>query len=179
VLRSTARPGDVLAVTGALGGSAVGLALLEGELHLPAALADDPIRRHRRPQPRLAEGRALAGVVQAMMDVSDGVASDAWRIAEASELTVVVDLDELPLDHGVPEAAAALGVPPGAFAACGGEDYELLVAIDPAKLRAAPVPLHPIGRVEAGPAAVRFTGEGARPDLAGWKHERRPRRRRG
>jgi thiamine-monophosphate kinase len=170
VLRSTGRPGDLLAVTGPLGGSAVGLALLEGRVELPDGVAAAPIRRHRRPQPRLAEGRALAGVVHAMMDVSDGVASDASRIAEASGVTVVVDLDALPLDDGVAECAAALRMAPGAFAAAGGEDYELLVAIGADALAGAPVPLHAIGRLEAGPVAVRFTGQGARPDLAGWKH---------
>jgi thiamine-monophosphate kinase len=170
VLRSTARAGDLLAVTGPLGGSAAGLAVLEGQIELPADLAQHLIGRHRRPEPRLAEGSALAGVVEAMMDVSDGVASDALRLAESSGLTAVVDLDALPLDRGVPAAAAALGVEPGVLAATGGEDYELLVAIDPGRLDAAPVALHPIGRVEEGAAAVRFTGAGARPDLAGFDH---------
>ena len=169
-LRDGARPGDVLAVTGPLGGSGAGLAVLEGRVDLPAALAEAVVRRHRRPQPRLAEGQALAGRVHAMLDVSDGVASDALRIAEASGATSVVDLDALPLDTGVAEAAAALGLAPGVLAATGGEDYELLVALPPDAVASAGVALHVIGRVEAGPAAVRFEGAGARDDLAGWDH---------
>ena len=68
------------------------------------------------------------------------------------------------------EAAAALGLAPGVLAATGGEDYELLVALPPDAVAAAGVALHVIGRVEAGPATVRFVGAGARDDLAGWDH---------
>jgi thiamine-monophosphate kinase len=169
-LRDGARPGDVLAVTGPLGGSGAGFAVLEGRVELPAALAAAAIERHRRPRPRLAEGQALAGTVHAMLDVSDGVASDALRLAEASGATTVVDLDTLPLDTGVAEAAAALGLAPGVLAATGGEDYELLVAVPADRMATAGVPLHVIGRVEAGPPAVRFEGAGARDDLSGWDH---------
>jgi len=66
----------------------------------------------------------------------------------------------------------AQGVAPGAFAATGGEDYELLVALDPAALADAPVPLTAIGRITAGPAAVRFSGPGADAGLRGFDHLR-------
>jgi len=170
VLRSGARPGDVLAVTGPLGGSGAGWHHLDGRIALPEELAAHVDRRHRRPQPRLAEARVLAGRVHAMLDVSDGIASDALRLAEASRVTTVVDLDALPLDRGVAEAAAGLGVAPGVLAATGGEDYELLVALDPADVADAGVPLHVVGRVEEGPVAVRFTGAGSADALGGWDH---------
>ena len=169
--RAGALPGDVLAVTGALGGSEAGRLVLEGAVAPPpeeGTLAE----RHRRPRPRLAEGRALAGLVHAMLDVSDGVASDARRLASASGVTVEVDLAALPLQPGVAAVAAAAGREPGAFAATGGEDYELLVALDAAALAAAPVPLTAIGRVAAGPADVRFRGPGADAGLTGWDHLR-------
>jgi thiamine-monophosphate kinase len=169
-LRDGARPGDVLAVTGRLGGSGAGFAVLEGRVDLPPDLAEAAVERHRRPRPRLAEGQALAPIVHAMLDVSDGVASDALRLAEASGATSVIDLDALPLDTGVAEAAAGLGLAPGVLAATGGEDYELLVALPPDRVATAGVPLHVIGRVEQGPAAVRFEGAGARDDLSGWDH---------
>jgi thiamine-monophosphate kinase len=105
-----------------------------------------------------------------MLDVSDGIASDALRLAEASGVTAVVDLDALPLDRGVAEVAAALGVPPGVLGATGGEDYELLVALAPGDVDGAGVPLHVVGHVEAGTAAVRFTGAGAAGALGGWDH---------
>jgi thiamine-monophosphate kinase len=167
--RAGAQPGDVLAVTGWLGGSEAGRLLLEG------AVIDVPERadlwiRHRRPVPRLDEGRALAGIVHAMLDVSDGVASDARRLAEASGVCVDLDLDALPLQPGVAQVAIAAGAEPGAFAAAGGEDYELLVALPAAALERSPVPLTPIGRILDGPAGVRFTGAGADPALAGFDH---------
>jgi thiamine-monophosphate kinase len=169
--RAGAQVGDVLAVTGSLGGSEAGRLLLEAgaeESAVAAALA----HRHRRPVPRLADGQALASYVHAMLDVSDGVASDARRLAEASGVCVEVDLDTLPIQPGVEEVAAARGVEPGAFAATGGEDYELLVALPEAALAGSIVPLTRIGRIVEGPAGVRFTGAGADPDMAGFDHLR-------
>jgi thiamine-monophosphate kinase len=169
VTRAGARPGDVLAVTGTLGGSEAGRLLLEGDAPDSPELAALS-QRHRRPVPRLADGRALAATVHAMLDVSDGVASDARRLAESSDVRVQVDLDALPLQAGVAGVAAAVGIEPGVFAARGGEDYELLVALSVEALRASPVPLTPIGRILDGPAGVEFTGAGADPALAGFDH---------
>ncbi len=161
VLRSGADPGDLLVVTGELGGSEAGRMLLERGTAQPS-LAD----RHRRPQPRLAESRRLAEVAHAMLDVSDGVASDARRLAEASGVRVVVDLDRLPLQAGVADLARELGVEPAVFAATGGEDYELLAAV---AADAVPGGVTIIGRIEAGEGVV-FVGAGAEGSLSGWDH---------
>jgi thiamine-monophosphate kinase len=178
VLRSGAREGDLLCVTGALGAAAAGLILLE-----QPGLAVDPddrerlIAAHRRPEPRLAAGRTLAQQgAHAMLDCSDGLALDALRIARASGLAVTIELERLPLADGVAAVAAASGRDPDLLAATGGEDYELIAAVPPAaldRLRAAlDLPLTPVGRLRAGPPAVRLQRAGreiAAPRL-GWEH---------
>jgi len=121
VLRSGARPGDRLYVTGPLGRSAAGLCLLQGGSR--AHPTDEQTLRslvdaHRRPRARLAEGRtAREAGATAMMDLSDGLGLDLHRLATASSVGVV--LDRVPVADGATEAEA-LG---------GGEDYELLIAV--------------------------------------------------
>jgi thiamine-monophosphate kinase len=122
--RDGARPGDLIGVTGTLGGSAAGLAVVEGRAR--SDCADELRRRYAQPRPRLAEGRALAlAGVSAMLDISDGLATDAGHLARASAVAIDVAIDALPLEPGVAEVARQLGVDPAAFAATGGEDYEL------------------------------------------------------
>src|SRR5262249_62018985 len=90
----------------------------------------------RRPTPRLAAGRALAalGGASALMDCSDGLALDAGRMAAASGLGVEIRLEDLPVAPGVAPVAAAAGREPDVLAATGGEDYELIAAVAPARL---------------------------------------------
>jgi len=130
--RDGASPGDRVGVTGVLGASAAGL-----EPDAPAALR----ARHLRPWPRLAEGLELAGVATAMLDLSDGVASDARRLAEESGVRLVLDASRLPLAEGVDDVE---------LAATGGEDYELLVCVPPG----VEADVTWIGVVEAGEGVV-------------------------
>jgi thiamine-monophosphate kinase len=133
VLRSGARPGDRLAVTGPLGAAAAGLALLQSAD--PAAA--DLLRRfpglaaaHRRPVPALAMGLALARAgATAMIDVSDGLAGDALHLAEASGVGLEISDAAVPLAPGVPETATLLGLDPMTLALGGGEDFVLAAAL--------------------------------------------------
>ena len=131
--RDGAEPGDLVGVTGSLGAAGAALAVLEGRAHRVAA-AEPLLARARQPQPRLREGRALARAgVHAMIDLSDGLASDAGHIGRASGASVQIVLEALPLAEGVAEVSRVLGEPPWRLAAAAGEDFELCFCASPAE----------------------------------------------
>jgi thiamine-monophosphate kinase len=123
--RDGALVGDLVGVTGRLGAAGAALAVMSGR----AARTPDSeavLARAREPLPRLREGRALAAAgVHAMIDLSDGLATDASHLGRSSGVRLHVELEALPLEHGVAEVAASLGLPAWQLAAGGGEDYEL------------------------------------------------------
>lgn len=140
--RSAARPGDVLFTTGALGASGAGLRdLLAGRLDTPAAV------EHRNPRPQVEEGLWLGmrREVHAMMDLSDGLASDLRHILDRSGVGAEVLLERVPVAEGSDLQTAA----------CGGEDYKLLLTADAEGagrladefLKRFGSPLHPLGRI--------------------------------
>lgn len=129
-LRSDARPGDVVAVVGTLGRSASGLAVLEaGERpDLPQEVLADVTRAHLRPTARVQEGRWLGAApgVHAMIDLSDGLATDLGHVATESGVGARVELGRLPVAASTRAVAEALSLDPLELALGGGEDYELL-----------------------------------------------------
>lgn len=162
VPRSGARPGDLLVVTGELGGAAAGRLLLERP-ELGRVLADSTAERLRarqlEPLPRLRSGHALAAAgATAMIDLSDGLAGDARHLADASAVALEIEAGSLPLAKGVAEVAAAAKRNPLELAVSGGEDYELLASLPPDRLVSASeaiaveteTTLTPIGKVLAG-----------------------------
>jgi thiamine-monophosphate kinase len=170
VLRSGARPADSLAVTGELGASAAGLLALRSGEAGPQRL----VRKHLRPEPRVAAGRAAASVgINAMIDLSDGLASDVRHICELSGVGCRVDLGRLPIAGDTREFAKSLGREPEILAARGGEDYELLMAAPEPVLKAlaasVEVPVTVIGEVTEGGVVFERGGESVE-GLAGWDH---------
>ena len=174
LLRSGARPGDLIYVTGALGGSAAELLALERR---PAAFrrADEGGEGHPHlyPEPRLATGRKLmrGRLATAAIDLSDGLSTDLAHLCEESGLAAEIDAESLPVD-----ARATLEQ-----ALHGGEDYELLFTAGPETVVPSPlggVLVHAIGRMKKrrrGPLVETNSGAGGRTTLAagGWDHSLR------
>ena len=171
--RSGACPGDGLWVTGSIGDSGAGLALLRRGQEI-----EELSERYRNPRPRLEGGQRLAPIVNAMMDVSDGLLLDASRMAEASGCALSVELDSVPLSEAYVEAIGE-GRSERLDACTAGDDYELLFAAAPggaaAILKLAEeigLPCSRIGRFEAGRGlSVDFHGETVElPDRLGFEH---------
>ena len=189
VTRSGAKPGERVWVTGALGASAAGLAALKAGFRLsdnrveapsevPARLIEairKGIERHWCPTPRIREGRALAeaGVASAMIDLSDGLASDIRHLCRESGVSARIAEDRIPVDPAVLAIAQYLGKDPIAMALEGGEDFELLFTssarpADILDLLSGGIPVTEVGEVReqgqgcflerSGGAAVPLTG---------------------
>jgi thiamine-monophosphate kinase len=179
VLRTSARPGDLVCVTGTIGDAALGLALraraqtesAEAERDRWAAALDPDQRaflldRYLHPQPRVALRQALRDHARAAMDVSDGLAGDLAKMLRVSGVTAEIDADRIPFS---PAARAAMRAAPKLFerAVTGGDDYEILCMVAPDDLSAfnaaaeqAGVQLTVIGRVLEGSELPLFRQDG-------------------
>jgi len=187
VARGGAKDGDVLVLTGELGGAAAGRLLLD-DPSLARGLAEATAERLRArqldPAPRLRSGQALAAAgATAMIDLSDGLAGDAGHLAGASGKRLRIEAEALPLAEGVAEVAAAAGRDPFELAASGGEDYELLATLPEERLAgasaaiatAAETALTAIGQVEPGEGVeIRLPG-GASLQARSYDHFAEPR----
>ena len=146
--RSGAKIGDILLVTGTLGNSGAGMALLELHGLVKAEkLFRTLVDSHRRPHPRIVAARAAreTGKVHACMDLSDGLAGDLPKLCAASGVGAKVDVSLLPLSENLRAVSGDLGRSALDFALTAGEDFELLLSVAPAD-------------VEAVSAAVTATG---------------------
>ena len=165
VLRSGARPGDVVAVAGRLGWAAAGLAVLSRGFRSPRAL----VEAHRRPEPPYALGPAAADLgARAMVDVSDGLLADLGHVARASGVRVEVDSAALDVPSQLSEVGSALGADPLGWVLTGGDDHALAACFPPEV--ALPEQWRVVGGVTEGEGVVvdgePYAGAG------GWDHLR-------
>ena len=194
ILRSGARAGDVLFLSGWPGEAAAGLALARARAgfpggasarrwtpeELPVPALTRLLAAYREPEPRLPLGRVLGAerLATAAIDVSDGLGLDAGRLARASGVRLVIERESLPLSPALRSFAALAGTDPVETALAGGDDYELLFTVSPANTGrfADPPPewgveVRRIGRVESGSGAFLEVEEGLRPvDDLGFDH---------
>ena len=174
--RSTARPGDTIAVTGHPGSAAAGLEMLKKKNVLEAASEQYLRAAFLRPTPRLAEGQSLVrGGVKTAIDISDGLLADLRHICEASRVGARIDVDRLPVH---PAVRKSFGRKARALALSGGEDYELLftgsaAALDLARSEIA-CPVTAIGEITASePGKIELKdarGQSVKISKAGWQH---------
>lgn len=186
LLRSTAAPGDLIAVTGHLGASAAGLRLLMSRASpQPAADPDTAAyltRAHNLPMPRVNEGVSLAAAgVRCAMDISDGLMDDLEKLCRASEVSALLHADRIPVDRRLKSAFPHDWLN---LAVAGGEDYELLFTAPPELMdkasSALPEAISIIGRVVERPGdadvpLVRLLDAQANPidvTSGGWDHFR-------
>jgi thiamine-monophosphate kinase len=185
ILRSGARTGDQLFVSGRLGLSALGLQLIRAGGRRKAAVApgklSDALRAHLYPQPRCGLGRFLGEkrLASALIDLSDGLSTDLTRLCAASHVGARIFATQIPIPspgvRGGSSLERALGL-----ALNGGEDYELLFSVPPNKISRLPaaflgVPLHHIGEVRIGRKILLSLPEGKEVPLrpAGYDHFRK------
>lgn len=182
LLRSGARVGDRIVVTGTLGDSAGGLAVLLTDPKITAETAAALLRAHYEPEMYLAEARlfAASGVVHAAIDLSDGLASDLCHICERSGVGAIVDLAAIPMSDELRALCRVTGADPVQLALSGGEDYRLLVTVDPAGVdglrrqvaTATGRRLHDIGQIVAEDGILLRTRDGTLSPMSssGWDH---------
>ena len=176
MLRSNAATGDLIAVTGALGASAAGLAVLQGAAPAEGADADLLRAAHRRPWPRVAEGMSLAKAgVRSAMDITDGLLDDLGKLCAAAGYSARVEAVCVPVH---PAAVAAFPDEAMAMALKGGEDYELLFTAPPRLMAslggALDCEVQVVGEIISGTPGEVFLvdakGDAITPPRKGWDH---------
>ena len=181
--RSGAQVGDAIYASGTLGDSAAGLGVVLGEAEMRGEERAALLRRHYRPEARVDLGRALAktGAVTAMIDVSDGLASDLNHICRQSGVSAVIRAGAIPMSAAFVKYCDASHQNKLALALTGGEDFELLFCVRRAQghqieALAARYPICRIGEIAAGNGEVRIEGEDGkrvRLERMGYEHFRR------
>lgn len=173
--RTGARAGDLLCVGGDLGNAAGALPLVLGQRQADPAVAGPLLAHYWSPQPQLALGQALRGNATSALDISDGLLADCGHIAKASQVSLQVELERLPLSAALQAFCGPEGARQAALA--GGDDYVLAFTLPEAQLaplQAAGWPIQVVGRVASGSGVYLLDGQGQdiTPQTRGYQHFR-------
>ena len=172
ILRSAARPGDLLYLTGYPGLSEAGRLVLKN--HLKKSQFPRAIEKHLRPVPRIREAYGLRRFIRAMIDTSDGLSTDAYHLAEESKVKIIIKREAIPVHREVHRIIERLHLDQDRFILSSGEDFELLFS-SPAVLpgRIGNARLGPIGHIEAGQGVfITRQGRPVRLEITGYDHFR-------
>ena len=172
--RSSARPGEIVAVTGHLGAAAAGMELLKSQRRLDPEAENHLKNAFLHPTPRIAEGLLLVEQgVKTAIDISDGLVADLGQIGKASKVGARIEVERVPVEPAVKTAFSERALE---LALSGGEDYELLFTataeiVDKVK-KAASCPVTPIGKITVGKGVtlVDKAGNPFKLDKSGWEH---------
>ncbi len=171
--RSSARPGETVAVTGNLGAAAAGMEILKSQRHLDPEAENRLKNAFLHPTPRIAEGLLLVEQgVKTAIDISDGLVADLNQVCKASQVGARIEVERVPIESAV---KTAFGERALEFALSGGEDYELLFTasseiVEKVK-KAASLPVTAIGEITAeGLTLVDKEGNPFKLKKAGWEH---------
>jgi thiamine-monophosphate kinase len=173
--RSGARAGDLLCVGGNLGNAAGALPLVLAERQAEASVAETLLAHYWSPQPQFALGQALRGKATSALDISDGLLADCGHIAKASQVSLRVELDRLPLSAALQAFLGHEGAQQAALA--GGDDYVLAFTLPEAELApllAAGWSIQVVGRAGTGAGVSLVDGQGQdiTPTTRGYQHFR-------
>ncbi|MEQ1484425.1 MAG: thiamine-phosphate kinase [Methyloglobulus sp.] len=144
--RSTAKPGDIICVTGHLGDAGLGLKINQG---YDCKQPDAALKRFNQPDPQVAFGQALIGIANACIDISDGLVGDLGHILQQSQVGASIEWESLPLSEEVLNYIEDTG--DWAMPLTAGDDYELCFTVSPDKVKNLTIPHTKIGVIESLP----------------------------
>ena len=132
LLRSKAKPGDIIYVTGRLGDGAAAVAVIKQELQVGKAAFNYFMSRYYRPVPKLVEAQLLTNIAHAAIDISDGLLADLGHICRASGVGAKINLEDVPVSEALTKLASQEQIVKWALS--GGDDYELCFTVPPEKV---------------------------------------------
>lgn len=176
LLRSNARPGDVVYVTGCVGDGAAAVAVIKNELKVDKSAFSYFMSRYYRPEPKLAEGQALVGIASAAIDISDGLLADLGHICKASGVGAVLELEGLPISEALSKLASREQAIEWALS--GGDDYQLCFTVPAAQtlqverlIGQNKLAARAVGEIIKGDGvACRYKGKAFAVDKTGYQH---------
>lgn len=171
LLRSNAKPGDLVCVTGDIGRALAGLKMYFENLEIEVRIRKVLYEKFLKPKARIREGQILSKYANAAIDISDGMSKELHLIAEMSDVRIVIDSEKLPIRREVFEVAEILALDPIEIALASGEEFELIFTIPEEHLSKIDFDFTVIGKVEKGEGVyLKRKNKLEKMPILGWEH---------